>query len=65
MSKQKAIVIQCDVTDCTTSVMQEYFDGISFRVTSSNWPTLPGKMIVDLCPKHSADLRNLLKLPKD
>lgn len=65
MTKQKAIVVQCDVTDCTTAVMQEHFDGFTLRVVHSNWDTLKAKSLIDLCPKHSAELRNLLKLPKD
>lgn len=65
MSKQKITVIKCDVVECNTFVDPEHFDGISFRVTASNWPAIQAKTNVDLCPKHSADLRNLLKLPKD
>jgi hypothetical protein len=65
MSIQKVTVVVCDVTDCKTTSDPDHFDGIRFRVTHSNWSTITPKTNVDLCPKHAADLRNLLKLPKD
>lgn len=63
--RQKITVVACDVADCTVMVEPEHHDGISFKVTHSNWPSLEVKKAIDLCPRHSAELRNLLKLPKD